>query len=166
MRILIDKHMEPIAPREQEKFDNYIRKTESYDCICQIIDTVVITNKITLVVFKYNDIDDCVAWAFYPRSGVQEYVDRQKDNERNDDFVERCINKLLHQHNWLDNDVAHLIEQRKYYTVATDTTIFKSKDFAEIKKYYQRFGGKVVDWLGHSIVEYFLLQEALHGVEV
>ena len=160
MRILIDKHMEQITPREQEKFDNYIRKTESYDCICQIVDTVVITNKITLVVFKYNYIDDCVAWAYYPRSGCQEYVDRQHSNERNDDFVERCINKLLNQHNWFDNDVAHLVEQRKYYTVATPTTIFKSKDFAEIKKYYQKFGGKVVDWLGHSIVEQFLLQEA------
>lgn len=73
----------------------------------------ILTARIVLYVLQY----PChvSAWAFYPVSGISEYEssDRNDGSKDIEEFLERCTDSLLKQHNWHNPEVERVIEYRK-----------------------------------------------------
>ncbi len=113
MQNLILETMEPINSIDKTKVENYGKKFIAAN-VGDVLESFILTSKISLWIFHYPN-SGCSAWAYYPKSGCQDYISgflEENTPSSLDDWVSKCIDTLLHKHDWFDRDVMLLIENR------------------------------------------------------
>ena len=76
-----------------------------------LLDNVFLTSTIVMQLVEYPT--GVVAWAYYPKTGCEDYIFRKGDDESLEDFTERSIDRILKNHNWFNKDVELLINSRR-----------------------------------------------------
>ncbi len=108
MKSLIIEGMTPITYKEENAVEKHSK--EITDNGLKILEEVILTNSIAMFVIEYSTGPS--AWSFYPKSELSEYISGKREGESLHEFTQRCIDTLLEDHNWIDDDVAFLIRKR------------------------------------------------------
>ena len=113
MRSLITKRMTKMTKDNVERCEAHERKVGHSQ---EVIDSVILTCGIAMVVSRIRSREGkeiVTAFAYYPRTGCEDYVSMIEDGESVEEFTERSIDALLAKHNWMNPEVKKLIESRR-----------------------------------------------------
>ena len=98
-----------LSQKELNRIERF--KERCIDNDIEILREIQLTPTIYLYVLDYLN-SDMAAWAFYPKTGVEDYISAPHETETVREYAERCIDILLDKHDWFNPAVKALIEAR------------------------------------------------------
>ena len=107
----IDETMEQVSAKLREARVEYEKKLSERGIY--IRHKAILTAGIVLYVFENETSVD--AWAFYPRTGLENYIGSTNvfSDEAVEEFFNYNIDKTLKMHSWHNPEVQRVIEYRK-----------------------------------------------------
>ena len=112
----ITPEMEQVSEKSRETRIEYEKKIS--EAGIYIRRKAILTAGIVLYIFENSFDEGLSAWAFYPKTGLEDYISSAEDDSEIEDFYNRAIDRLLKNHNWHNPDVETVVNYRKEHHLA------------------------------------------------